>query len=77
MYSWKHERVTWAGRMVRMKDDILQKGAEAMKQGGCRKRGRQQLRWEDCLKRGLTRQMKKTGRGKRSATENDGKHIIG
>ena len=28
-----------------------QKRSETKKQGGCRKRGRSQLRWEDCLKR--------------------------
>ena len=36
--------------MVRMKDEILPKRADPKKQGGCRKRGRLQLRMEDCLK---------------------------
>ena len=39
--------------MVRMKDDKLQKRSETKKQGGCRKRGRPQLRWEDSVKRDL------------------------
>ena len=39
--------------MVRMKEEILQKTAETKKQGGFRKPGRPQLRWEDCLKRHL------------------------
>ena len=43
----------WAGHMVRMKDDKLPKRAESNKQEGSRKRGRPQLRWEDCVKRDL------------------------
>ena len=43
----------WAGHMVRMKDDKLPKRAETTKQEGCRKRGRPQLRREDCVKRDL------------------------
>ena len=45
--SW----MKWAGLMVRMKDERLLKRSEAKKQDGCRKRGRSQLRWEDCVKR--------------------------
>ena len=41
----------WAGHMVRMKDDKLPKSAETKKQEGSRKRGRPQLRWENCVKR--------------------------
>ena len=41
------------GHTVRMKDDKLPKRAETKKQEGSRKRGRPQLRWEDCLKRDL------------------------
>ena len=37
--------------MVRMKDDKLPKRSETKKQEGCRKLGRPQLRWEDCVKR--------------------------
>ena len=46
-------RVKWAGHMVRMKDDKLPKISETKKQDGFRKRGRPQLRWEDCVKRDL------------------------
>ena len=46
-------RVKWAGHMIRMKDEKLPKRSEKMKQDGCRKRGRPQLRWEDCVKRDL------------------------
>ena len=44
-------RTKWAGHMVRMEDERLRKRSETKKQGCCRKRGRPQLRWEDCLKR--------------------------
>ena len=37
-------------RMVRMKAERLLKTSEAKRKGGCRKRGRQQLRWDDCVK---------------------------
>ena len=46
-------RIKWAGRMVRMKDDKLQKSSETKKQEGSRKRGRPELRWEECVKRDL------------------------
>ena len=36
-----------------MKDDKLLKRAEIKKRDGSRKRGRPQLRWEDCVKRDL------------------------
>ena len=39
--------------MVRMKDEKLPKRSETKKHHGCRKRGRPQLRWEDCVKRDL------------------------
>ena len=48
-------RMKWAGHMVRMKDDKLPKRSETKKQEGFRKRGRPQLRWEDCVKRDLTK----------------------
>ena len=44
-------RVKWAGHMFRMKDERLPKRSETKKQEGCRKRGRPQLRLEDCVKR--------------------------
>ena len=40
----------WAGHMVRMKYDKLPKRSEIKKQECFRKRGRPQLRWEDCVK---------------------------
>ena len=43
----------WAGHTVRMKDGGMSKRSETKKQEGCRKRGRPQLRWEDCVKRDL------------------------
>ena len=46
-------RMKWAGHMVRMNDDKLPKRAETKRQEGSRKRGRPQLRWEDCVKRNL------------------------
>ena len=46
-------RMKWAGHIVRMKDNILPKIAEAKKVEGSRKRGRPHLRWEDCVKRDL------------------------
>ena len=46
-------RMKWAGHMVRMKDDKLPKRSETKTQERLRKRGRSQLRWEDCLKRDL------------------------
>ena len=46
-------RMKWAGHMVRVKEDTLPKRAETKKQEGSRKRGRPQLRWEDCVKRDL------------------------
>ena len=48
-------RMQWAGHnvMVRMKYDKLPKRSETKKHDSCRKRGRLQLRWEDCVKRDL------------------------
>ena len=46
-------RMKWAGHIVRMIDGRLPKKSEAKKQEGCRKRGRPQLRWDDCVKRDL------------------------
>ncbi len=46
-------RMKWAGDMVRMKDERLPRRCETKRQEGCRRRGRPQLRWEDCVKRDL------------------------
>ena len=43
----------WAGHMVRLKDERFPKRTETKKRGGCRKRGRPELRWEDCWERDL------------------------
>ena len=48
--------------MVRMKDERIPKRSETRKQEGSRKRGRPQLRWEDCVKRDLRKaEEKKSG----------------
>ena len=47
-------RMKWAGHLVRMKDDKLQKRSETKNQEGFRKqRRRPPLRWEDCVKRDM------------------------
>ena len=46
-------RMKWAGHMVRMKDERSPERCERKKLEGCRKRGRPQLRWEDCVERDL------------------------
>ena len=46
-------RMKWGGHMVRMNNDKLPKSAETKRQEGSRKRGKPQLRWEDCVKRDL------------------------
>ena len=48
-----NSRMKCTGHMVRMKEDKLPKRADTKKQEGCRKRGRPQLRWEECGKRDL------------------------
>ena len=46
-------RMKWVGDKLRMKDERSPKRSETKKQEGFRKRGRPQLRWEDCVKRDL------------------------
>ena len=60
-------RIKWAGHLVRMKDDKLPKRPETKKQEGSRKRGRPQLRWEDCVKIDL----RKAGGGEEKWGEKD------
>ena len=68
-------RMKWAGHMVRMKDERLPKRSETKKQEGCRKRGRPQLRWEDCVKIDL-RKAKEEEKWREKANNRDqGKHI--
>ena len=56
-------RMKLAGHMVRMKDERSQKRCETKKPEGCRKRGRQQLRWEE-------EERSETGRGRRKVANN-------
>ena len=46
-------RMKCDGPIVRMKDEWVSTISETKKQAGCRKRGKPQLRWEDCLKRDI------------------------
>ena len=41
------------GHLVRMKDERLPRRSDTKKQESGRKRGRRQLRWEDCGKKDL------------------------
>ena len=42
-------RMSWAGHLGRMDASKLAKRAEVEKHQGRRKKGRPQLRWEDCV----------------------------
>ena len=48
-------RMRWAGHLVRMDAGKLAKRAEVENDQGHRKRGRPQLRWEDCVRRDMRR----------------------
>ena len=48
-------KVRWAGHLVRMDASKLAKRAEVEKHKGRRKRGSQQLSWEDCVRRDTRR----------------------
>ena len=48
-------RMRWAGHLVRMDASKLAKSAEVEKHQEHRKRGRPQLRWEDCVRSGVRR----------------------
>ena len=48
-------RMRWAGHLVRMDASKLAKRAEVEKNQGRKKRGRPQLRWEDCVRRDMRR----------------------
>ena len=48
-------RMRWADHLVRMDASKLAKRAEVEKHQGRRKRGRPQLRWEDCVRRDMKR----------------------
>ena len=55
--SWENMMICMAERMGITKDEILLKRSETKKQRGCRKRGRPQLTWKECLQRETERQM--------------------
>ena len=57
-------RMKRAGHIVRMKDEIIPKIFEPNKQEGCSTRGRPQLRWEDSVKRDLSKAEEEKWRGK-------------
>ena len=67
-------RMKWAGHMVRMKDERLPKRSETNKQG-CRKRGRPQLRWEDCVKRDLRKAEEEEKWREKANNSDQGKQI--
>ena len=46
-------QLKWAGHVERMEGERLMKRADALRVEGRRRRGRQRLRWEDCVKRDL------------------------
>ena len=48
-------RMRWAGHLLRMDASKLAKRAEMEKHQGRRRRGRPQLRWEDCVRRDMRR----------------------
>ena len=61
-----------AGHVVRMKDEILHKRSETKEQEVAGKRGRPQLRWEDCVKRDLRKVEGEESGEKRPTTGSDG-----
>ena len=48
-------RLQWAGHVERMADDRLPKRAAELREQGRRRRGRRRLRWEDCIKRDVSK----------------------
>ena len=58
------------GHLVQMEEGRLPKRAEAVKQPGCSKRVRPQLRWEDCVKRDV-RKTKDNKKWKEKATDRE------
>ena len=48
-------RLQWAGHVERMADDRLPKRAAEFREQGRMRRGRSRLRWEDCVKRDVTK----------------------
>ena len=50
-------RLQWAGHVERMADDRLAKRAAELREQGRRRRGRPRLRWEDCAKRDVRKEV--------------------
>ena len=48
-------RLQWAGHLERMADDRLPKRAAELREQGKMRRWRSRLRWEDCVKRDVTK----------------------
>ena len=46
-------RLKWAGHVERMGDETLAKRSDVQRVEEKRRRGRQRMRWEDCVKRDL------------------------
>ena len=46
-------RMNWAGYVERMKEDRLPRMAYVHQERGKRKRGRQRMRWRDCIERDM------------------------
>ena len=63
----------WAGHLVRMDASKLAKRAEVEKHQGRRKRGRPQLRWEDCVRRDMRRSGRMKDGERERPIENYGK----
>ena len=65
----------WAAHVQRMSEDRLSKRAWKAEEGGRRRRGRPKLRWKDCVKETLKRQVRtaKSGRPPQK-TEGNGEH---
>ena len=76
--SW----LKWAGRVERMEGVRLTKRADELGVEGGRRRGRQRLRWVDCVKRDLVKMggewgMKARDRGEWIRFMSKGKHCWG
>ena len=48
-------RMRWAGHLVRMGEERIAKRADRLSEQGRRKRGRPRLRWEDCVRRDISK----------------------
>ena len=55
-------RLQWAGHVERMADDRLPKRVAELREEGRRRRLRPRLRWEDCVKRDVSKEGRRGGR---------------